>query len=36
VLPEEIGEIVACTQRVRGVQQVENRLSPNAGPGAAR
>lgn len=35
VLPEEIGEIVACTERVRGVQQVENRLSPNSGPGAA-
>jgi osmotically-inducible protein OsmY len=36
VLPEEIGEIVACTERVRGVQQVENRLSPNAVAGATQ
>jgi osmotically-inducible protein OsmY len=35
VLPAEIGEIVACTERVRGVQQVENRLSPNTVPGTA-
>jgi hyperosmotically inducible periplasmic protein len=26
-LPHEIGEIVACAERVRGVRQVENRLS---------
>jgi osmotically-inducible protein OsmY len=32
VIPEEIEEIVACAERVRGVQQVENRLSPNPGP----
>jgi osmotically-inducible protein OsmY len=31
VLPEEVGEIVACAERVRGVQQVDNRLSPNSG-----
>jgi osmotically-inducible protein OsmY len=30
VTPDEMGEIVACAQRVRGVQQVENRLSPNS------
>jgi osmotically-inducible protein OsmY len=36
VLPEEIGEIVACTERVRGVQQVDNRLSPNAVTGVAQ
>ena len=26
-LPDEIGEIVACAQRVRGVREVDNRLS---------
>jgi len=26
-LQEEIGELVACTERVRGVRQVDNRLS---------
>ena len=26
-LPHEIGEIVACAERVRGVREVENRLS---------
>jgi osmotically-inducible protein OsmY len=31
VIPDEVGEIVACTERVRGVRQVENRLSPNTG-----
>jgi osmotically-inducible protein OsmY len=36
VMPEEIGEIVACAERVRGVQQVENRLSPNTGLTASR
>lgn len=34
VTPDEMGEIVACTERVRGVQQVENRLSPNSARGA--
>jgi threonine dehydrogenase-like Zn-dependent dehydrogenase len=33
VTADEIGEIVACAERVRGVQQVENRLSPNPGQG---
>lgn len=32
VTQDEMGEIVACAQRVRGVQQVENRLSPNSAP----
>lgn len=32
VTQDEMGEIVACAQRVRGVQQVENRLSPNSTP----
>ena len=31
VTPEELAEIVACTQRVRGVREVDNRLSPNTG-----
>jgi osmotically-inducible protein OsmY len=26
-LPHEIGELVACTERVRGVREVDNRLS---------
>jgi osmotically-inducible protein OsmY len=26
-LQDEIGELVACTERVRGVRQVDNRLS---------
>ena len=26
-LPQEIGEIVACAERVRGVREVDNRLS---------
>jgi osmotically-inducible protein OsmY len=30
VTQDEMSEIVACAQRVRGVQQVENRLSPNS------
>jgi osmotically-inducible protein OsmY len=30
VTQDEMGEIVACAQRVRGVHQVENRLSPNS------
>jgi osmotically-inducible protein OsmY len=34
VTPEELAEIVACTQRVRGVREVDNRLSPNTGVGA--
>jgi osmotically-inducible protein OsmY len=34
VTPEELAEIVACTQRVRGVREVDNRLSPNTGIGA--
>lgn len=34
VTPDEMGEIVACAERVRGVQQVENRLSPNSARGA--
>ena len=29
VTPEELAEIVACTSRVRGVREVDNRLSPN-------
>jgi hypothetical protein len=33
VTPEELGEIVACTERVRGVREVDNRLSPNTGIG---
>jgi osmotically-inducible protein OsmY len=33
VTPEELAEIVACTQRVRGVREVDNRLSPNTGLG---
>ena len=31
VTPEELAEIVACTERVRGVREVDNRLSPNTG-----
>jgi hypothetical protein len=31
VTPEELAEIVACTARVRGVREVDNRLSPNTG-----
>jgi hypothetical protein len=31
VVPEEVGEIVACAERVRGVREVDNRLSPNTG-----
>ena len=31
VTPEELAEIVACTRRVRGVREVDNRLSPNTG-----
>ena len=34
VTPEELAEIVACTRRVRGVREVDNRLSPNTGLGA--
>ena len=34
VTQEEVGEIVACTQRVRGVKQVENRLSPHSPVGS--
>jgi len=34
VTQEEVGEIVTCTQRVRGVQWVENRLSPHSPQGA--
>ena len=30
VSPDEMEEIVACTERVRGVRKIENRLSPNA------
>jgi BON domain-containing protein len=33
VTPEELAEIVACTGRVRGVREVDNRLSPNTGIG---
>jgi osmotically-inducible protein OsmY len=29
VTPEELAEIVACTRRVRGVREVDNRLSPH-------
>jgi hypothetical protein len=31
VTPEELAEIVACTRRVRGVREVDNRLSLNTG-----
>jgi osmotically-inducible protein OsmY len=31
VVPDDVNEIVACTERVRGVRQVDNRLSPNTG-----
>jgi osmotically-inducible protein OsmY len=31
VVPDEVGEIVACAERVRGVRAVDNRLSPNTG-----
>lgn len=31
VTPEELAEIVTCTRRVRGVREVDNRLSPNTG-----
>jgi hypothetical protein len=34
VTPEELAEIVACTERVRGVREVDNRLSPNTTLGA--
>lgn len=34
VTQDEVGEIVACAQRVRGVQQVENRLSPHSAAGS--
>jgi hypothetical protein len=33
VTPELLAEIVACTRRVRGVREVDNRLSPNTGMG---
>jgi hypothetical protein len=36
VTHDQMGEIVACARRVRGVQQVENRLSPNSAQGAAQ
>jgi len=36
VTPEELAEIVACTERVRGVREVDNRLSPNTGVGVAQ
>jgi hypothetical protein len=29
VIPEEVGELVACAERVPGVRGVENRLSVN-------
>ncbi|HZZ94269.1 MAG TPA: BON domain-containing protein [Usitatibacter sp.] len=35
VTPEELAEIVACTQRVRGVREVDNRLSPHAAAGGS-
>jgi uncharacterized protein YwbE len=35
VTPEELAEIVACTQRVRGVREVDNRLSPHGASGPA-
>jgi len=35
VTPEELAEIVACTERVRGVREVDNRLSPNTGMSAS-
>jgi osmotically-inducible protein OsmY len=36
VTQDEMGEIVACAERVRGVQEVDNRLSPNSGQVAPR
>jgi osmotically-inducible protein OsmY len=36
VTQDEMGEIVACAGRVRGVQQVDNRLSPSSAHAAAR
>ena len=30
-LQEEIGELVACAERVRGVREVDNRLSVSSG-----
>jgi hypothetical protein len=35
VTQDEMAEIVACAERVRGVQQVDNRLSPNSMGGNA-
>jgi osmotically-inducible protein OsmY len=35
VTAEELGEIVACAERVRGVREVDNRLSLNTGIGNA-
>jgi hypothetical protein len=34
VTAEELAEIVACTERVRGVRAVDNRLSLNTGHGS--
>ena len=35
VTAEEMAEIVACAQRVRGVREVDNRLSLNSSLGNA-